>query len=637
MTALQQHRKTPATGDYKYPDPRSADDHLVTDLPGLLDAINSGRTGGVPVPTLHAGHVRTVPAGQKDVRKLFYWLVSPEALEGETDVAVPPLVIWLNGGPGCSSNDGFFLENGPFRLSADPPGDPAVDGGYVDMKSGQKVELSFNPHSWHRSPAYVMYVDQPVGTGLSFTTNGRYCKTDEEVNADFYGFLVNFLTLHADKFLEPDGEGALALNRPLYFSGESHAGHYIPSMVDYIRKKNEDGPDVFVSVAGAAIGNGWFDPYHQYAGTEVGLAEGFIDMAQARAIDIQERTCQAKLEQGNSEGCWNLLRFLDGTARKSASMYDTRLFIQRGHFPAGKHVVEAYLGGINREPARSNSKKVLKAIHATQAATAGQQYLECTDPPYDALSHLDGVGVVDEIGRMLDDGVRLLFFNGMNDVVCNHVRNEMAIELLPWENITKWQEADRYAWDGSGKATGAPAGYMKEFENLLYLKIKDSGHMVPMDQPERALDMIRTFIYERSFQEGRQQALSASVNGETCPSCPSCQAKKNLLKVKLEAMMLPQDQVVENVTVPSASSRTMYFAVFLLMIGLLGLGYAVVLVNSNKTHGSIVYNVVEKNDWDEGDDAQEIALESEYGETSSVSNIVPDGSAYRRGAAEIGE
>ena len=73
--------------------------------------------------------------------------------------------------------------------------------------------------------------------------------------------------------MDKNALGQHTMKRPLYFSGESHAGHYIPSMMDHILKQNDDSnpatqPRVIVDLVGAAIGNGWTDPYYQYAGAE---------------------------------------------------------------------------------------------------------------------------------------------------------------------------------------------------------------------------------------------------------------------------------------------------------------------------------------------------------------------------------
>jgi len=35
---------------------------------------------------------------------------------------------------------------------------------------------------------------------------------------------------------------------------------------------------------------------------------------------------------------------------------------------------------------------------------------------------------------------------------------------------------------------------MRQFGNLHFLRVFDAGHMVPMDQPEHALEMIKRFI-----------------------------------------------------------------------------------------------------------------------------------------------
>jgi serine carboxypeptidase-like clade 1 len=45
-------------------------------------------------------------------RNLFYW-----AVHSERSVVNDPVVLWLTGGPGCSSLDALIYENGPFRFS----------------------------------------------------------------------------------------------------------------------------------------------------------------------------------------------------------------------------------------------------------------------------------------------------------------------------------------------------------------------------------------------------------------------------------------------------------------------------------------------------------------------------------------
>lgn len=49
-----------------------------------------------------------------DTTRLHYWLV-----ESESDPANAPTILWFNGGPGCSSLDGFIYEHGPFVVSSD--------------------------------------------------------------------------------------------------------------------------------------------------------------------------------------------------------------------------------------------------------------------------------------------------------------------------------------------------------------------------------------------------------------------------------------------------------------------------------------------------------------------------------------
>ena len=62
-------------------------------------------------------------------------------VESKADPANDPVVIWYNGGPGCSSLLGFFQENGPWVIGAD-----AND------------TICENDHSWNNN-ANMLYIE----------------------------------------------------------------------------------------------------------------------------------------------------------------------------------------------------------------------------------------------------------------------------------------------------------------------------------------------------------------------------------------------------------------------------------------------------------------------------------------------
>ena len=105
----------------------------------------------------------TVKGSQFDTdndKNLFYWFfekrtTSQRPPEGDC-VGLPrrkngkgettPLVVWLTGGPGCSSSLALLTENGPCEVN----------------KDGATTKV--NPYSWIES-AHVLWLDQPANVG----------------------------------------------------------------------------------------------------------------------------------------------------------------------------------------------------------------------------------------------------------------------------------------------------------------------------------------------------------------------------------------------------------------------------------------------------------------------------------------
>lgn len=97
----------------------------------------------------------------------------------------------------------------------------------------------------------MIYIDNPIGTGFSIAESDKDLVTDEdEVAKGLHNFLLQFVKEN------PEFEG-----REFFITGESYAGHYIPAISYELVTK---GSDLNLDFKGAAIGNGWVDPYHQY-------------------------------------------------------------------------------------------------------------------------------------------------------------------------------------------------------------------------------------------------------------------------------------------------------------------------------------------------------------------------------------
>lgn len=401
--------------------------HKVTSLPGLKEPLDFNHYAGL------------LPLEGMASHNVFYWLI-----ESPKDSLNKPLVIWLNGGPGCSSMDGLWLELGPFRLAED------------------KQTIKLNPYSWHLE-ANMLFIDQPVGTGFSFTkSKSGYAKNDDMINTQFYLFMKSFLALYP-RYVHNEPPSMNAKTRPIFFTGESHAGHFIPTIVSYMLQKNANmlkaglsKGDVIMDVRGIALGNPWIDPINQYNPAEYAHGLGLLTHGQVHKLKEQDHKCRKLLRHGtlNSNVCISMLdHVMDATSvpgHNRLLMYDVRKFLPNPTiFPPGHENLEAYF----------NRRDVRQALHVTETP---HRFQECTDPPYFALAHQDGKGVMPEIRQILESGIEMLVFNGQYDLICNHLNIEAALDMFNWTGQGEWVRNRPGIWSVNKK----PAGYIRKAQNL---------------------------------------------------------------------------------------------------------------------------------------------------------------------------
>ncbi|KAE9088985.1 hypothetical protein PF007_g19770 [Phytophthora fragariae] len=101
-----------------------------------------------------------------------------------------------------------------------------------------------------------------------------------------------------------------------------------------------------------------------------------------------------------------------------------------------------------------------------------------------------------DVFRDLLDNYKFLFYAGnMDGSLCNNLGVGRIIDRLAWTDTAKYRVAKRQPWVVDGQV----AGLAKSAGNMSYVVVLNSGHLVPADQPEASLDMMRRFINNESF------------------------------------------------------------------------------------------------------------------------------------------
>ncbi|KJA20880.1 hypothetical protein HYPSUDRAFT_68198 [Hypholoma sublateritium FD-334 SS-4] len=386
-----------------------------------------------------------------EARHLFFYF-----FESRNDPDKDDVIFWTNGGPGCSSSLGLFMELGPCRV--------------LDA-NGTK----FHPESWN-SNANIFFFDRPIGVGFSYAEYGETVVTTEEAAKD----IASFIAIFFENFSKFKG-------RALHMAGESYGGRYIPVFASEVHDQNArlvEAGLTPINLQSVMIGNGLTDFYTMLAGyydiicSPVSMAP-ILDIASCVRMKQTLPRCQKTIK----ESCVDIF---DATSCRAADMFCANEisvpFFSTGKnpydiskdcegelrdtlcYPVTKHV-SSYL---DRPSVRAQLgvDPVLTANFSSCSDEMGLSFEASMDGH--RLTYL-------YVAAFLERGVRALIYVGKNDWICNHVGSEAWTRALEWSGHAEF---------------AARAGMTRSARGLTFATIEGAGHMVPYDKPKESLEMV---------------------------------------------------------------------------------------------------------------------------------------------------
>ncbi|XP_038718221.1 serine carboxypeptidase-like [Tripterygium wilfordii] len=383
--------------------------------------------------------------------RMFYFF-----FESRNDKKNDPIVIWLSGGPGVSGSIALFYENGPFHIAED-------------------LSLIWIEYGWDKV-SNIIYVDQPIGTGFSYTNNDNDKIRDNQIDIsnDLYNFLQEFFQKHPE-FIENE----------FFITGQSYAGHYAPALTSRILQGNNENKKIYIKIKGFAVGNGLTNTGIQYPTIpryawhhEVIKESNYLYMKEHLVPD-----CESSIEDCDDTGkeddcitayddCIEIVSALRNFAG-NRNFYDIR---------------KQRIGTSNYD--FSNMEKFLNKQLVKKALGVEKPFVHLNETIYDAMigdyvKNLD-VGIPD----LLKNDIKVLIYVGDQDLICNWVGNLKWVSKMEWDGKKGFKEAPFVPF----LVDGVKKGWMSSYGPLTFIRINKAGHMVPMDQPRVAFHMIRSWM-----------------------------------------------------------------------------------------------------------------------------------------------
>ncbi|KAK0620974.1 carboxypeptidase C [Immersiella caudata] len=477
----------------------------------------------------------------------FFWF-----FESRKNPSTAPLAIWLNGGPGGSSIMGLLEENGPCFITPD-----------------SKSSSILNPWSWNNE-VNMLYIDQPNQVGFSYDvlTNATFSPADfgfipepadfskgvPETNVTFMVGTVSSGKQNSTAHSTAQAAHALwhfmqtwFFEFPHYKPGddrvslwtESYGGHYGPGFMRFFQEQNEkidegesleDGAHkLHLDVLGIVNGcvdflvqgedyfhYGFDNPYDIPIFNKSTYDTLLHSWRHRGGLKDQFQACRDAIEQGSanmSTICDNVvgdfLGVIDGYVTEAGvGDYDIT-------HPAADPFPPPYLYGYLTQESVLGALGV--PVNYTPVSIAVNQAF--TFDTYDILLG----GFIEELGALLDGGVKVHMVYGDSDYACNWLGGETASLSIPHSHHSSFSSAG-YTPLLIPSSPERSYGLTRQHSNLSFTRVFNAGHEVPSYQPQAAYE-----IFMRATRNVDIATGTIPVTGEL-----KTEGRKNVRGVKVK-------------------------------------------------------------------------------------------------------
>ncbi|XP_050304831.1 venom serine carboxypeptidase-like [Anthonomus grandis grandis] len=365
---------------------------------------------------------------------LFFWLFLSQN-NPEND----PVVLWLQGGPGASSIYATFTENGPYVLD-------------------ENLKISYREYTWIANHS-VIFIDNPVGTGFSFTNEG-FVSNETQVGEHLYDALIQFFTLFPE-----------LQQNDFFITGESYGGHYVPAISHTIHQKNPSA-SLKINLKGLAIGNPLTDAKYQADYGAYLYYLGLIDENVKSTLDDLHGEFLLAVDKENFTASTTLLNKIREVALEASGIPQS--YNHQSLLPEDPYYFEDYL----TQPHIRPEIHIGNVSYGTTDSIVAQYLFEDKTK-----------GVSEWLGELINN-YSVLLYNGQLDTLDPYPLMVNLIRNINFDSRNDYLRAKRNIWHVDDEI----AGYWKSVNNFTEVILLNAGHMVPLYQPKRACDLIYKFV-----------------------------------------------------------------------------------------------------------------------------------------------